>query len=257
MISTLRDLVRSGVVLAAVAALVAGCATRPDPVADPDGYADYVEANDPIEPFNRAMWEFNLAADAMIGTPLAIMYRDVFVPPILQKGLGNFLDNLRLPVTFVHDVLQWNLDRAQTSAVRFLINTTAGVGGFFDFATDLGYPYHREDMGQTLAVWGVPEGPFLMLPILGPSNPRDAIGVAFDSYGIDPIGLLGAIGSSIDGLTTFSAARAVTEGARSRADLLDPMDELQKTSLDFYAAVRSAYRQNREKLIRDGAQKQP
>jgi phospholipid-binding lipoprotein MlaA len=127
-----------------------------------------------------------------------------------------------------------------------VINTTLGVGGIFDVATDLGYPPHREDFGQTLAVWGLPPGPYLFVPALGPGNPRDVTGFAVDVFLLDPFGTVvtGGIGQGdvVEGLQT---TRTVLGVLSTREQLIETLDEVNRTSLDRYATIRSAYRQRR------------
>jgi phospholipid-binding lipoprotein MlaA len=230
--------------------LLSGCATHPDPEADPEGYAEYLETNDPIEPFNRGVFAFNRGLDKFLLTPLAIFYKDILPPPI-QRGTHNVLQNLQEPVTFFNNLLQGEPERAATTLGRFAVNTTIGVAGINDFASDFGWEFRLEDFGQTLAVWGVESGPYLMLPVLGPSNPRDGVGRAVDSLILDPFGLLGAIVfRESDFLTIFSITRFVLTAADQRARVFDEFEELERTSLDFYAAVRSAYRQNRDHEIK-------
>ncbi len=246
-----RQIANAGVGLAMLA-LLSGCATAPDPNLDPEAYADYVETNDPLEPLNRAIFDFNLFIDELLLTPLAIIYRDI-LPPVMTDGIDNFLANLTEPVTFVNDLLQGEATRAGHTFTRFFVNSTVGVGGLFDVATELEVPDHSEDFGQTLAVWGVGEGPYLVLPLLGPSTIRDASGRAFDSVLIDPLGFLGALVFDYPSeLTAFTFGRTVVGGVSQRAQFLEPFDELQRSSLDFYAAVRSAYRQNRQFDINNG-----
>jgi phospholipid-binding lipoprotein MlaA len=152
--------------------------------------------------------------------------------------------NLTTPVNFINDVVQTKPRRAGDTFMRFIINTTAGVGGLFDVAARLGYPYHDNDFGLTLALWGVPEGPFLFLPVLGPSNPRDATGygvdIAFDPLTYVPGGY---------GLRTFSDVRIGVAAVDARSQVLDDVDSVKKTALDPYATFRSLYRQNRESTI--------
>lgn len=242
----------ASVLVLAFGLVTAGCATRPDPVADPEGYAEYVETNDPAEPFNRAVFAFNRGVDKVLLTPLGIFYRDI-VPPIMQTGINNVLANLRAPVTLINDLLQGDPDRAGTTFARFMVNSTLGIGGLMDPATDLGLEFHDEDFGQTLAVWGLGEGPFLMLPLLGPSNPRDAAGRAIDSLVLDPFGFLSAL-IAVDSpiISAISYTRTGLTAVSERARALEPLDELERSSLDFYAAIRSAYRQNRAYEIEQG-----
>ncbi len=236
-----------------VAALaVAGCATAPDPNTDPEAYQEFVETNDPLEPFNRAVFKFNQGLDTMLLTPLAIFYRDI-LPPIFTEGVDNVLANLRSPVVFINDLLQAQPERAGDTLARFLVNSTIGVGGLMDPATKFGIPAHNEDFGQTLAVWGLGEGPYLVLPLFGPSNPRDATGLAIDSIVIDPFGFLGALVFDYgDTAKALTLTRSIVTGLSQRARTLETTDELERSSLDFYAAVRSAFRQNRRFEIDDG-----
>ena len=221
---------------------VAACATPP---ADPAARVEFDRANDPFEPTNRRIFAFNLYVDDNIGKPVAKAYRDN-VPKFVRDRFRDFYDNFTSPVTFVNDVLQFETGRAAETATRFWVNSFFGMAGFFDVAGQYGLKKHKEDFGQTLAVWGVKEGPYVMVPFIGPSNPRDLAGKVADSfsnpisYFLPPVGAwLEVVGSVIDAVDT-------------RAGLLDPMDELRRTSLDFYAAVRSLYRQNRESDISNG-----
>ena len=229
-------------------ALVAGCATAPNPQTDPEGYAEYREINDPLEPFNRGVFEFNRALDFMFLKPFAEFYRGL-TPPIFQEAVHNVLNNIRTPVVLANDLLQGKWDRAQTTVTRFAINTTAGVGGLVDRATDWGYEYHGEDFGQTLAVWGVDSGPYLMLPIFGPSNPRDATGLAVDSL-LNPINWWARNSDGDFGWVPFAIGGLRALDIRSRN--YEAIEDLEKSSLDFYAAVRSLYRQRRADEITDG-----
>ena len=142
--------------------------------------------------------------------------------------------------------------RAGTTTGRFLINSTLGVGGLCDWASDFGLPYHNEDFGQTLAVWGSPEGPFLMLPLVGPSNPRDAVGIAVDSTILDPFGLMNTLGLDTEWMRTMSYTRLGMMLIDARAQNVEELDDLQKSSLDYYAALRSLYRQYRTSEIWQG-----
>ena len=227
-----------------------GCATPPDS-SDRELYAEFRAINDPIEPLNRGVFEFNQALDAMFLRPLADFYR-LLLPPLFQEAVHNFLANLRSPVVLANDLLQGEWERAGTTTSRFLVNSTVGVGGIGDPASDFGLVYHNEDFGQTLAVWGLSEGPFLMLPLLGPSNPRDATGLVVDSAVLDPIGFLTTIGAGPQWLTTASYGRLGTTAIDARAQNVEELDDLQKSSLDFYATIRSLYRQFRISEIHQG-----
>lgn len=250
--SSIRSLVSFAVI--AVAALAAsGCASKPDRQTEPEAYADYVRTNDPLEPFNRAVFKFNEAIDTLLLTPIAVVYRDIY-PPIMQKGTHNILVNLRAPVVLFNDLLQGDLQGAGVTVRRFVINTTLGGGGLRDTAAiNFELPEQNEDFGQTLAVWGVGEGPYLMLPILGPSNPRDGVGIAVDNLVLDPISAA-ALYTDVDWLELFSRVRTGATAADARARTLRATNELERTSLDYYAAIRSAYRQARNNQIREGGQ---
>lgn len=236
--------------LAVVAALlfVSACATVPDRT-DTIAYAEYQERNDPIEPFNRGVFQVNRALDALFLKPAAQFYRGL-TPPFIQNAVTNFLSNLRTPIVLVNDLLQGEFERAGDTTARFLINTTLGVGGLGDPATDLGFEKHDEDFGQTLAVWGVGEGLFLMLPVIGPSNPRDAVGLAVDSFVFDPITVMGMVEGG--GWATASRVRYGFTLIDARSRNYEALEDIERNSLDPYASLRSLYRQFREKEIYQG-----
>lgn len=219
-----------------LAASLAGCAAMGTAQeGDPDAVAD------PLEAVNRPIFAINNAADTLILRPIAVVYRD-WVPAPIKTNVRNVLEWLSLPLTFVHDLLQGEMERAEAAAARFVTNAmTVGLG---DPASQLGHPpFHQEDAGQTIATWGVEDGgPYIVLPILGPSNVRDAIGTAID-FIAGPVGLAG---------TGASVGRSVSEAVDWRARNMDEIDEFQYTSIDYYAAVRSLYRQRRQVDIRNG-----
>lgn len=225
--------------------LLAGCATAPDPK-DADAQAEFRQINDPIEPANRIIFAFNRALDAAILKPLAKIYRD-YTPKVFQDAVGNILANLRTPVVLANDVLQGESKRAGNTLARFAVNSTVGLGGIIDVASEMGLPRHAEDFGQTLAVWGVPEGPYLMLPLFGPSNPRDLVGLVAD-FVSDPLNWYAA--NTGQDFITYS--RAGTTGVDARASHMKELDDLERTSLDYYAAIRSLYRQRRADEIGNG-----
>lgn len=225
-----------------LAASLSGCALF---ISDPEERAEVIEINDPLEGVNRHIFAVNLALDTFILRPVSVVYRE-FVPEPGQDMVRNFVQNLKLPFTAINDLLQGETDRAETAISRFLVNTTAGVGGLFDAATGLGLEYHEEDFGQTLAVHGSEEGPYLMLPIFGPSNLRDAIGLVVQ-YFTDPVG----IAADEAGADNFGFVRGGMEAVDTRARNLETFDTLQQQSLDFYAAIRSLYRQRRAAEIRN------
>lgn len=226
------------------ALMLAGCATAP-PSSDPEAVAEFNETNDPIEPFNRSMFNFNLTLDDYVLSPVARGYRWA-LPSYVRERVTNFMANLGEPVTFGNDLAQGNLGRAGTSLVRFASNTTIGLGGLYDPAKVWGLQRHEEDFGQTLGTYGTPEGPYLVLPLLGPAPPRDAGGRVVDML-MDPTTWVGGHNAMIAGYS--NTALGITN---SRANSLDTVGDLRKTSLDFYAAVRSLYRQNRNAEISNG-----
>jgi len=219
-----------------------GCATPP-PASDPDAVADFKEANDPLEPTNRVLYAINDGIDTVILRPLALGYRAALPAPVRER-IHNVLSNMGTPVALGNDILEAKPRRAGDTAMRFLLNTVLGAGGMFDVAKDLGYPDHDADFGITLALWGVGDGPFLFLPVLGPTNPRDAIGHGVDIVA-DPFMWIGH-GSLVNSLnwTKFSL-----NALDQRERVLDPIDSIKKTALDPYATFRSLYRQHRQAAI--------
>ncbi|WP_460019197.1 MlaA family lipoprotein [Magnetospira thiophila] len=232
--------------LAVVGVLMVGCATPP-PADDPESLAEFQAMNDPLEPANRAIHFFNTGFDTLLYKPASGWYRALTPPPI-QEGVHNMLSNVQAPVTLVNELLQGEFERAWETFVRFLINSTLGIAGIVDQATDMGYATHTEDFGQTLATWGVDEGPFLMLPLLGPSNPRDAAGMAVDFF-LDPFNWAMQSADQPGAIWGRNAMRAVDYRARN----FDVLQDLERSSLDYYATLRSLYRQRRDDEIRNGA----
>lgn len=231
----------------AVAAALSACATRP-PASDPAAVAAFEESNDRLEPLNRAMFGVDQALDAVIVRPIAWTYRKV-TPDFAQRGVTNFLRNLRLPITFANDLLQGEVKRAGLTLGRFLMNSTVGLAGFGDVAADRGLPYHYEDFGQTLAVWGVKEPTYIYVPLLGPTGLRDGFGLAADNFAFDPVTWY----SYADNPQWHNWAYFGALLIDLKASTMDVTDELKKSSIDYYAALRSAYQQNRAKEIRNGA----
>ncbi len=206
------------------------------------------EVNDPLESLNRVIFDFNEVVQDAILRPLTRFYNDT-VPPTVRQAVSNFINNLNTPVTLANDILQGKGDRAMQTAGRALVNTTFGIFGFSDLAGELGVERHKEDFGQTLAVYGVEEGFYLVLPILGPSNPRDAVGkLLVDPY-FDPVGLYLENTDRDDIALGISAFKGVEEYAR----IVEELDQVKKTSVDYYAAIRSLYRQKRKTEIHDGS----
>ncbi len=239
-----RRTTRCLAVLGLLAGILPGCAAKPA-ADDADAQAVYRENNDPLEPTNRVFYAVNNGLDTVILRPIAVGYRNI-VPGAVRRPIGNLLANLNNPVIFANDVLQTHPRRAGTTFMRLLINTTVGVGGLFDVAGQWGYPAHENDFGVTLALWGLPSGPFVFLPVLGPSNPRDATGYGVD-IALDPI----TWPSNGGGFNTFRITRTVAGAVTIREGLLDTTDSVQKTSLDPYATFRSLYQQHRDSAIKD------
>lgn len=235
--------------VAGISLLAAGCATKPDPT-DQAAVEAYNEANDPLEPMNRYFFEVNQFLDEILLKPFAGWYH-LALPDPAEDGVRNFLRNLKSPVYLANDLFQGEWDRAGTTAARFVINSTIGVGGIIDVASMMDLKYHEEDFGQTLAVYGTGEGPYLHLPIIGPSNPRDATGRLVD-YALDPLTWVGYIYD----VSYINTARAGLDAIDTRARNLEAIDELKKGSVDFYATVRSLYRQRRNDLIKNGETEQ-
>ena len=205
---------------------------------------DQEDVNDPLEPMNRAIFSFNMAFDKVLLRPIAIGYRAVLPAPA-RESATNFLDNLESPVILLNDLLQGKPGRAGNTFARFGINSVIGFFGFFDPAESMGIERHDEDFAQTLGSWGVGSGPYLVLPFLGPLPPRDTFGFAVDIF-TDPLTYL-----LWDHRTTRIAYYGI-DIVDQRHQVIDELDELEKSSVDYYAAIRSLYRQRMNSLIRDG-----
>ena len=201
-------------------------------------------AGDPLEALNRGSFSFNLFLDTYLLKPVAKTYRFV-TPRFVRTGVTNVLHNLGTPVTVVNDLLQGEPRRATDSVGRFMLNTIMGVGGLVDVGGLLGMPErHSEDFGQTLAVYGLGSGPYLMLPLLGPSNPRDLAGMVVD-FAFDPFTFFAP--------TAASLGRTGAKVVSFREANIETIDELKRTSIDFYAATRTLAQQLRQSEIRNGA----
>lgn len=229
---------RAALLLTTVAVLAGGCATRPA-ATDPEAVADYQANNDPLEPTNRFLYRVNDVLDTNVLRPVAQGYRYA-VPGVVRRSIGHALSNVASPVVFANDVLQGHPRYAAETVTRFVVNSTVGVGGLFDVADDLGLPPHRgANFATTLGVWGVGEGPFLFLPLLGPSNVRDTGGYAGNVL-LDPFTWV-----SFGGVNALEGSRFGVGAVDTREQLLDPVDQVKRDSLDPYATFRSAYRQSR------------
>lgn len=221
--------------------LAAGCASLPE---DPIDRAEALAANDPFEPANRMMFAVNEAVDVFAIRPAAVVYRD-FVPETGKHVIFNFVRNLTLPLTAVNDGLQGEWERAGVAMKRFLVNTTLGFGGLGDPATEIGLAHHEEDFGQTLAVHQVDPGPYIVLPLLGPSSVRHTFGRIVD-FGLNPMTYAFLESPLVSSLSTRGLSIV-----DQRYRLLGPLDDVKENSLDYYAAVRSLYRQRRQAEIRN------
>ncbi len=224
---------RRAQVLACVAllAVLTGCASAPG--ADP---------RDPWEPYNRSMYRFNDAVDTAVLKPVATAYRDA-VPQPVRTGVNNFFGNLSDAWSFVNNVLQAKPEAALHSFWRVVINSTMGLGGVLDPATEMRLQRHREDFGQTLGRWGVPTGPYFVLPILGPSTLRDTVALPVDLYG-RPVGHVAdvPVRNSLTGLDIV----------QTRAGLLATTEFLESAALDRYTFQRDAFLQKRRNDVFDG-----
>ncbi len=210
--------------------------------------------SDPLEGYNRAMFEINESLDESILKPVAEGYRDI-LPDAVERGISNFFSNLREPFNILNNLLQFKLGDAASDTIRFGINTTIGIVGLFDVATEAGLTKHEEDLGQTLAVWGIGSGPYVVLPLLGPSTVRDAFGTGTEMWigntvEVDDTQLF-KLTDEIDSEGTRNTL-FVTKAISTRADLLGTKEIIDEASFDSYAFMRDSYLQKREDLIFDG-----
>jgi len=213
-----------------LAGTLAGCATSGGNPADP------------LEPFNRAVFAFNDTVDTAVIKPVAKGYRRV-VPGILRTGISNFFSNLEDVWISVNDVLQGKFQQGVDDFGRVLFNSTFGIAGIFDFASELGFQKHNEDFGQTLGWWGVGSGAYLVLPILGPSTIRDGFGLLLDTQA--------DLVFYIDGVPVHNSLYG-TRAISNRANLLDASSVIEQAALDKYTFVREAWLQRRRNLVYDG-----
>jgi len=221
-----------------LASVLAGCASTATNSVQTD-------QNDPYEATNRNVFALNQNFDKHLTKPIAEFYNKA-VPEPAREGIHNFLTNLNQPVTFGNDVLQGEPKRAVDTFGRFVVNSTIGIGGLVDAAGKFGMEEHTSDFGETLAVYGVGEGPYLVLPGLGPSNPRDAFGNAVDIL-MDPITWVTWRSSEF-----FKLSRGLAGINDERAANVETLDQLEKSSVDLYATIRSLYRQHRQAEINHG-----
>ena len=216
--------------------VLAGCATTPPT-------PEMVANNDPYEPTNREMLALNGKIDRYFVVPTVAVYF-VLVPDPGRRAVHRFLENLTLPTTLVNDLLEGQVTRGGQTAARFVINTTIGFGGFLDPASRMKIPDHGADFGLTLGSWGVDEGPYMVLPFLGPSNPRDAVGLAAD-VGLDPTNYI-----PFKQHIWWSAGRYYFTVLDLRGQTFQTVRTIQRSSIDYYSALRSFYRQLRANAVR-------
>ncbi|MDH5612259.1 MAG: VacJ family lipoprotein [Gammaproteobacteria bacterium] len=211
----------------------AGCTTLEGP-ANPD---------DPFESFNRSMYSFNEKLDKYAMKPIAEGYQAITPDPV-DRGITNFFSNLDDVLVLINDLLQLKIDDAIATSARIVFNTTFGLLGIMDVATDFGIPKHNEDFGQTLGYWGVGSGPYLVLPFFGPSNIRDTVGFATDVTELDFV---------YDDMSTDHAYSLLSlKYIDKRADLLKAKDIVDETALDPYAFIRDGWIQRRKNQVFDG-----
>jgi phospholipid-binding lipoprotein MlaA len=241
---TRRDIptfMRCALVLTPVLSLFA-CASVPT---DPQARVEYELNNDPAEPTNRTIFAGNQFVDRHLLQPVARGYEHL--PDRIRNSFHHFVSNLGQPSVAVNDLLQGNVRRAWNTTQRFAINTTVGGAGLFDVATDWNRPVHKADFGQTLGVWGIRSGPAVQLPLFGPSNVRDSVGQAVGLV-TDPTNFVPG-GAAVTAVKTTSGTVGFVD---TRANLLGATDSLEHTSVDYYAALRSAAAQRRAALVEEG-----
>jgi len=217
---------------ALLAGLLAGCAT-------PGGASPH----DPLEPLNRAVFAFNETFDQVLYKPVARGYR-VVVPELMRTGVTNFFSNIDDLWIAANNLLQGKPEQALQDVMRVTINTVIGMGGLIDVASDAGLEKHNEDFGQTLGRWGVGNGPYIVLPIFGPSTLRDGIALFAVDYQVDPVWNIHDVPAR--------NSLFVTRGVDRRANALDSVQVMEDAALDKYRFVRESYLQRRRSLIYDG-----
>ncbi|MBS3964048.1 MAG: VacJ family lipoprotein [Methylomonas sp.] len=227
------------VLLLSLASLATGCATTQ--TADP---------SDPWESWNRPMQTFNDHVDDYVMKPVARGYRWI-TPAFVDKGISNFFGNLTDIRVVLNDVLQGKFAQSASDGARLLVNTTAGVGGFIDVASEIDLPRHNEDFDQTLGVWGIPTGPYLVLPLIGPSSPRGVLGLAGD-IAANPISYTGVYFAAASTSTIVSSSLGATHAIDLRADNIEVVRIAREAAIDRYAFFRAAYLSQRRYLVSDG-----
>ena len=214
-----------------ISAMVSGCATQAN--------------KDPLEGLNRGIYKFNDVADKAVIKPIATAYKAVAPSPV-RKGINNFFNNLNVFGTVCNDLLQFKFSNAFTDAGRFVINSTFGIAGLIDLASMDNIEIHKEDFGQTLGFWGIGNGAYLVLPLLGPSTVRDTAGLVFDGMYTDPLSYM----RSNDNVRLYNQLQIV-KFLDKRTELLTASDLVDEASLDPYAFMRDAYLQRRTNQVND------
>lgn len=240
--SQLRRVIAPAVAVAALV-LCVGLGAGVAVAQDPDSPA--ARPNDPLEGMNRGLYAVHRSIDRIILRPVAKVYLAV-TPRFVRRGLHNCLVNLGEPITVVNDVLQLKIGKAARATTRFVANSTVGVAGLFDVASKAGVPYHTADFGQTLGRYGVPAGPYIFIPVLGPSTLRDAGGRVVDAVA-DPVSHV-----HFDGEHTFRTGRVILGAIDTRATFDKDLEELDRSATDPYVTLRSVYLQNRQSFINGG-----
>jgi phospholipid-binding lipoprotein MlaA len=228
---------RFSLILALGTSLAAGACTTSDPQS--------LAQNDPFEPTNRAMFDFDVKVDHAVATPVAKFYRSA-VPAPAREGIHNALDNLNAPVVLANDVIQGDGDKAGQTLGRFVINSTVGLAGLIDVAAKVGIPGHPNDFGITMGRLGSAEGSYLVLPFVGPKPPRDIVGAGVD-IAFDPLTYM-----TWNNSTLYMIIRGGLGVLDERTANIDAVESIERSSIDFYATSRSLYRQNRAAQINGG-----
>ena len=221
--------------MAVMVACVAACASSA---------TEQHEYDDPFEGYNRAMFSFNYQVDKYVIKPVAEGYRAV-TTPFIRERISSVIDNLKEPVSAGNYLLQADPEASVKSLSRFVINSTLGLVGMFDVAEGWGLPKDKTTFNETFAKWCIPQGPFIVLPLLGPSTPRAATGMALD-FVFDPVYWATYQDANVHDKASWGYA--IAQGITAREAALDILDDLERNSVDFYATMRSAYLQNQSKL---------
>ena len=211
------------------------------------------QSDDPLEPLNRTVFDLNTELDTAIIRPVAEAYRSI-VPEFARDRIRSFIDNLAEPRIFANDVLQGRFNAAGYTFARFTLNTFAGIGGLFDVATKQGMPKQTGDFGETLYMWGVDSGPYVVLLLFGPSNVRDAFGLGVDLYTTPPSLIVTGHAGTVTNIVV-----GTVDGMDLRARNIETLDEIKASALDYYTHMKSIVRQHRDAQLRDarGVKEEP